>query len=315
MTTASISTAHADARARGIALMLSAVLVYSAMDALIKWLAAGYPVMQIVFFRSIFAFIPCAILIARSGGFASLATRRPGAHVLRSMLGVVAMVCMFYAFSVMPLADVVAIGFSAPLFLTVLAVPLLGETVGWRRWSAVGVGFAGVLVMVRPGIGVFDAATLIPLLGALCMALSMIAVRRLCATETSISILFYFTLTTTAVSGAVLPFQWVTPDAGDLALLACVGLLGGAAQLAMVEAFRNAEASLLAPFDYSAMLWVALFGYLVWGVLPDAWIMTGAAIVIASGLYILRREALRSPSARRTPMARTALNTEHNDAG
>lgn len=313
MARTSVSAAHVDARARGVGLLLLAVLVFSVMDALIKWLAAGYPVMQIVFFRSIFAFIPCAILIARSGGLASLATRKPGAHVLRSMIGVVAMVCMFYAFSVMRLVDVVAIGFSSPLFVTALSVPLLGEFVGWRRWSAVGVGFMGVLVMVRPGVAVFEPTALIALAGALCMALAMIAVRRLCATETSASILFYFTLATTTVSGLAMPFQWVTPDAIDLALLACVGLLGGTAHLTLVEAYRRAEVSLLAPFDYSAMIWVALFGYLVWDESPDAWIVTGVAIVIASGLYILRREALRWP-ARQAPMSPTAIDAGRIDS-
>lgn len=276
----------------GIGLLLAAVLVFSVMDVLIKWLSAGYPTIQIIFFRGACAFIPLSLFIARQGGLSALRTSRPFGHVLRCLIGVSSMVLGFWALAVLPLADVIAIGFAGPIFLTALSVPLLGETVGWRRWSAVIAGFIGVVVMVRPGAGVFQPEALIPVGGAIGYAFAMVLVRKLTATETIAAIVFYFTVTATAISGAILPFYWVTPTWPDLGLLIAVGLCGGVAQLLMTRAFKLAPASLIAPFEYSAMIWAVTFGWVIWRELPDAAIWTGSAIVIASGLYILHRETV-----------------------
>jgi len=276
----------------GIGYLLAAVIVFSIMDALIKWLSADYPTLQVIFFRGACAFIPLSLFIARQGGLAALRTNRPVGHILRCLVGVSSMVLGFWALAVLPLADVIAIGFAGPIFLTALSVPLLGETVGWRRWCAVFAGFLGVIVMVRPGSSLFQVEALIPVGGAVGYAFAMVLVRRLTATETIAAIVFYFTLTTTVVSGAILPFVWVTPTWGDLGLLVSVGLCGGVAQLLMTRAFKIAPASLIAPFEYSAMIWAVTFGWVIWHELPDAAIWTGSAIVIASGLYILHREAV-----------------------
>jgi len=287
---------RARATGRGIAFMLLSVALFSGMDGLIKWLGAEYPTLQIVFFRSLFAFVPLSVLLYRSGSLAALKTRSLLGHGLRAMAGLSAMSIFFYAFTQMPLANVIAIGFAAPLFVTALSVPLLGERVGPRRWTAIVLGFVGVLIMVRPDDGVFAPVAWLVLAGTVFYALAMIFVRRLSRTETSIAIVFYFTLACTLASGAVLPFVWVTPDALGWLLLAAVGLIGGLAQLAMTVAFRLAEASVVAPFDYSAMLWTALIGYLFWQEVPGLNIWLGVVVVVASGLYIAQREArLRLP--------------------
>src|SRR5436190_16204129 len=164
--------------ARGILLMLGAVAVFSTMDALIKYLTARYSPVQIIFFRNLFAFVPIFPVLARSGGLSLLRTRRAGSHITRAAMGLGAMVCFFTAFALMPLADVVAISLSAPIFVTAFSVPLLGEHVGLRRWMAVLVGFVGVLVMVRPGSAALnDPVLFLPLAGAVLYALALIARR------------------------------------------------------------------------------------------------------------------------------------------
>lgn len=282
--------AATDAAAQGIGFMLLSTLLFSAMDALVKWVSADYPLGQIMFFRSLFAFLPLALFISRSGGVAVLRTKRPGSHLWRGAVGLVAMACTFGAVILLPLADAVALARSGPLFLTALSVPLLGEKVGPRRWSAVVVGFIGVLIMMRPGAGVFDPAALLAIAAAILYALAMIAVRQLSATERPATIVFYFTVFVTIASGLSLPFQWTTPAGADLLLLAAVGLLGGFAQIAMTQAFKLAPVALVGPFEYTALVFAIFFGYLLWGDVPDAFLLTGAAIVVGSSLYILHRE-------------------------
>lgn len=274
---------------RGIASMLLAVAVFSTMDAVIKWLAPDYPVMEIVFFRSLFAFVPLLPAIAR-GGRAAIRTARPGGQAGRALAGLGATICFFYAYRFLPLADVLGIAFAAPLFVTALSVPLLRERVGIRRWSAVSVGFVGVLIMVRPDAGVADPATLLTLLGTALYSLALIFVRNLGKTESTISIVFYATCTATLASTLALPFGWVTPNAQDLALLILIGILGGIGQLAITRAFRLAPAAVVAPFDYTALPYAAALGYFIWGDVPEPIFLLGAVIVIFSGLYILRRE-------------------------
>ena len=276
---------------RGIAYMSIAVATFTIMDALVKWLAPNYPIMQIVFFRSLFAFVPLSIFIFRTGTLASLRTRKPVGHIFRSFMGLAAMSSFFYAYANMPLANAVAISFAAPMFITALSVPLLGEAVGVRRWSAVIVGFLGVMVIVRPDAGIFDGVAVVALSGTVFMALAMIFVRKLSRTETSAAIVFYFSLSATVVSGVFMPSQWVTPNALDLALLIAVGLIGGMAQIFMTNAFRSAPVAVIVPFEYTAIIWAVLLGYFLWGDIPGLHVWFGVAIVSASGIYIVRREA------------------------
>jgi drug/metabolite transporter (DMT)-like permease len=292
-------TRPAGSAARGIRHMILAVFLFSCMDALIKWAAADYPIGQIVFFRNAVALTPLFFYLRGGGGVGILRTSRPGGHVLRGVVGVSAMICIFTAFALMPLADAVALSLSGPIFLTALSVPLLGEKVGIRRWSAVVVGFVGILIMTRPGIGVFQPAALLAIGGALFYALAMISVRRLSMTEPAASIVFYFTLFATVVGALSLPFQWVTPDLLGFMALAGIGLIGGFAQLAMTQAFRLSPVAVIAPFDYGALVFAVGFGYLIWRDVPDVFIVVGSLIVIASGLYILHRETQLSRQRRK----------------
>ena len=275
--------------ARAIALMLLGTLLLTAMFAMAKLLGDAYHVLQIVFFRSLFALLPMLVPLYREGP-GRLRTRRPAAHALRSVVGIASLALYFLSYQHMPLADAYAIGFAAPLFITALSVPMLAEKVGLRRWSAVLVGFVGVLIMVRPGSAVFDAVALLPLAAALLYAFVAILIRKLSRTEASVTIVIYYATTTVLVTGLALPLVWVTPDAADLALLAGIGVLGGCGQLAITEAFRHGELSVVAPFDYSSMVWAVLLGWWLWGDLPSLWIWAGMPLVVASGIYIARRE-------------------------
>jgi drug/metabolite transporter (DMT)-like permease len=297
MTAAPAHAAAGRAVLRGIVCVLVATACFAIMDSLVKWVAPRIPVMQIVFFRSLFAFVPITLLVLRDGGIVTLRTRRLGGHARRSLCGVVSLAGFIYAFGHMPLADAVGIGFSAPLFITALSVPLLGERVGIRRWSAVLVGFVGVIVMVRPGSGVFDAAAIVALGATMLYALAMIFIRSLGRSESTGAIAFYYTLLCTVIGAAFLPFQWVTPEPVDAALLVAIGLIGGCGQLLITSSYRNAPAAVIAPFDYVSMLYVSVIGYVVWGDVPDGALLIGAVIVVASGLYILHRETRRAAPA------------------
>jgi drug/metabolite transporter (DMT)-like permease len=273
---------------RGIALMVLAVGLYSVMDAMVKWLGPSYPTLEIVFFRSLFAFLPIAYVLWRSGSLAALRTAHPLGHTMRALTGLASLSLFFYAYTRMPLANVIAISFAAPLLVTALSVPLLGERVGWRRWSAILIGFGGVIVMAKPDAGMFDR---IAVLATVFYALVMVFVRKLSRTESSTAIVFYYALTSTVISGLFMPFLWVTPDPEGWLLLIAVGLIGGVAQIAMTNAFRLADVSIVAPFDYLHIIWAALLGYFIWGEVPGNSIWIGTAIVMMSGIYILYREA------------------------
>jgi drug/metabolite transporter (DMT)-like permease len=272
--------------------MLLCVLIFGVMDALVKLAAEQQPIGQIIFFRNIFAFIPLYFFIHRAGGWAILRTRYVTQHIVRAATGIVSMALIFYAFAVMQLADVVAIGLSAPIFLTALSVPLLGEQVGWRRWSAVAAGFVGILVITRPGSGIFGPIALLPLTSAALYAVAMIQVRKVSIREPAATMSFYFTLAAAVLSAASLPWQWVTPSPIMLVCLIVIGILGGLAQMALTEAYRLAPVSLVAPFEYTALLAAAVLGYAIWGQIPDRFVWLGAAVVVASGLYILHRETV-----------------------
>lgn len=276
---------------KAIGLMLAGVAVFSVMEAMVKWQGALYPVIQVMFFRSLFAFLPLSVFVFRGGIGEALRVQSRTGHVLRSLAGLGAMAMIFFAYTQMRLADVIAITFAAPIFVTALSVPFLGERVGARRWSAILVGFLGVLVIVRPGPGLLENGALIALGGTLCYAVASVFVRKLSKTDPATAIVFYYTLTSTLVTGALLPFFWVTPALSDFFMLLAIGVVGGIAQLVKTQAFRFADVAVIIPFDYSALMWAMLWGYLIWGEFPDAVVLIGAAIVAASGLYILFRES------------------------
>ncbi|MGF1608174.1 MAG: DMT family transporter [Kiloniellales bacterium] len=277
----------------GIASIIAAIFFFSVMDGIAKWLGQSHSAIQIAFFRNLFGLLPVALIIWQGGGVASLRTRRPWAHALRAALIWLALVTFFAAISLMPLAEAVAIAFAAPLFVTALSRPIVGEPVGPRRWAAVLVGFVGVLIIVRPGAEAFRPEALLVLLSALCFALAMLVTRRMVRSETNAAILFYSTVGGLIANGLLLPLFWSAPTADDLGLFFLLGLLGGVGSFLIVVAYRHAPAAVAAPFDYSALLWSTLIGWLVWRDVPEPAVWLGAAVVVASGLYIIHREALR----------------------
>jgi len=290
----------------GILCIIGAALLFTSSHAAIKLEASSFHVVQLVFFRSVFAFVPLAPFIFRSG-IGLLKTQRPGLHAGRCLAGITSMFAYFYALGFLPLADLTAINFTMPLFVTALSVPLLGEKVGWRRWTAVAVGFGGVLLMTRPGAGVFDPMILLALFSAFGYAIAVICMRRLGSTDSSATTTFYFTAVSAAISAVLLPFYWQTPVGIEWVVLILIGVVSGGAQLMMTLGYRFAPAAIVAPFDYVALVWAALLGFVIWDHLPTAWVVSGAAVVIASGLYILRRETkLARERAAATPPPRAA---------
>lgn len=283
----------ADNIRHGIGFMLVAVSLFSVLNVLVKTLAAGYPVAEVAFFRNLFALPLICLMVAMGGGWDQLRTRRLGAHLWRSAIGVTCMLLLFLAFDLLPLADAVAYSFAAPLFVTALSVPLLGERVGLHRWGAVVVGFVGVLLMLRPGGEVLNLGALAALAAALCQALAMVAIRQLTRTEAPLVTVFYFTVFSTLLTGLLLPLGWRTPLGWDLALAVSLGVVGGIAQYCLTRAHALAPAALVAPFNYMALLWSVLFGFVIWGDVPEPLTMAGAAVVMASGLFILYRESRR----------------------
>ncbi|HYE00133.1 MAG TPA: DMT family transporter [Alphaproteobacteria bacterium] len=267
--------------------------LFALMTALIKLLGGRYAVPQIVFFRSAFAFVPLIPLIAAAGLGQTLRTDRPGVHAARSLMGVTAMLLSFSGLQFLPIADATAISYATPFFVTLMGIFLLGETVRLRRWAALIAGFLGVLIIVRPGAdsGVAPLGAFLAIAAAFFTAGVLTVIRRFGRYEKSLTIVVYFSLTCTLVSGAMLPFVWRTPDLPDLLLLIGCGLIGGTAQVLMTRAYQAAPVSVLSPFDYTTMIWATLYGYLFWGDVPGLNVLAGTAIVAASGLYILYREA------------------------
>ncbi|MCW5729871.1 MAG: DMT family transporter [Alphaproteobacteria bacterium] len=277
---------------RGIFLMMLAVALFAMLDTVVKYLGQHYPVPGLVFARYGVHLLVMLILLAPRRGLGLLRTSRPGIQILRSLLLLGASFFFFTALQYLPLAEAAAIGFVTPFLVTAFSVPLLGEKVGIRRWSAVAAGFLGVLVIIRPGAEAFTVGAVFPLLMALCYSIYQILTRKISAHEDAIVSLFFTALVGTLVMSAVLPFAWVTPaTAWHGALVVATGCLGAFGHFALIKALAHAPASVLAPFSYSQLLWVTLFGFLVFGDLPDGIAVLGMAIIIASGLYIASREA------------------------
>lgn len=277
------------ANLRGALWVILSAFLLTVMGALVKALGREIHSFQIVFFRCLIGALALFPFILRAG-LGSLRTRRAGLHALRVVVGVGGMFCVFYAFAHMPLAEAVAIIFSRPLFAVALAVPLLGEVVGWRRALAAGIGFAGVLVMVRPGTAAFDPVSLVALAAAFTAGSVAIIIKKLSATESTGAILMWFTVGGTAIAllPAIMVWTWPTPAQWlDLVL---IGVIGVAGQAAMTRGFSTGETSFVTPFDYSRLLFATLFGIILFAEVPDLWKAAGALIVVGSGYYIVRRE-------------------------
>ncbi|HEY0438095.1 MAG TPA: DMT family transporter, partial [Phenylobacterium sp.] len=261
----------------GIAYRAGAMACMAVLAAIVKWTGQhGMPVFEIILFRNAFAFVPLGLWIWRTTGPSVLKTRRPLGHLTRSAIGLTGMVCGFSAVQHLALTEATAFNFASPLFMTALSALVLREAVGRHRWAAVVVGFVGVLIMVRPGPGLFAPGhhsllgVSLALAGALCSAGAMVAVRQIATTEKGPTIVFYFTAAGTLMGAVGSLVHWVTPDATTLALLILGGLIGGVGQLLLTEAVRVAPVGVVAPFDYTQLVWATGLGFLVWGDLPHA---------------------------------------------
>jgi drug/metabolite transporter (DMT)-like permease len=282
----------------GIALMLAGIAGFAVMDAIIKWLTADYPITQVVALRSWFGLPLLCLFALYDGGLKALRTRRPMVHVGRYLLVLVLSFSFFWALSQMKLVDAIAITFAAPIFITALSVPLLKEPVGLHRWVAISIGFCGVLIMLRPGAGVFQWAALVVICSVVVYALLMITTRAFKSTESTASLMLYPQLGMSLTGIIIAPLFWVTPSLGDLGLFALAGLFGSVGVMCLTHAFRLGPAAVVSPFEYSALIWATLLGFLLWGELPDAFTLGGAGIVISSGLYIIYRETIKVGKAR-----------------
>lgn len=278
--------------------MLVAASLFSVMAALGKVSAETYPLIEVIFFRNLFGMVAPVAELGVTRQWRRLKTRHIGGHLWRAGVGMTAMGLSFWSFHLLPMADATALSFTAPLFMTALAWPVLNEKVGIHRGLAVVVGFFGVLVLAQPDGDVFSFGLLVALGAGLGTAVAQVALRQLGRTELPMVTVFYFGLFSTLFFSAVVPFVWVWPTWDGFLYMAGVGLVGGLAQQFMTRAFALAPASVVGPFNYAGIVWASLFGWLIWDQLPTLHVVAGAAIVIGSGLYILYREVKRTGRAR-----------------
>mgnify|MGYP001277969720 CR=1 FL=1 len=281
-----------DIPSRGIALMLLGFFILALNDATAKWLTASYPVSQVISLRSTIVVFPIAIIIYLRGGIQAFKPTRIRNHFLRSFCFICSTFFIITAFSLMPLADAIAFTFAGPLIVAALAPFFLKEIVGFRRWGAIIIGFIGIIFMTRPSSDAFQWTALVALGAAFWGALRDMVTRHISVEEPSDIILFYSTLAVIITGGfGSFFFPWNFPTLYDFVIFALAGILNGAAHYLLIEAHRWAEASILAPFRYSGLLWAVILGFIFWGDIPDAWLLVGSALVIISGLYILKNES------------------------
>lgn len=276
---------------RGVLSMLVAVAAFALMDASMKVLAPHYAPMQVTAVRGL-ASLPLVLIWACiDGGPAQLFRVRWPLHLLRGVLSVLMLVAFVLALRRLPLAEAYSLFFVAPLLITALAVPMLGERVGWRRWTAIAVGLCGTVIVLRPtGSNMLSLGGLAVLVSAVCYALSAITVRVLGRTDSTQSMVVWMLAMLSVISLALAWGDWQPIDPAHWQTIAVLGLTGAIGQYGVTEAFRRAPASLIAPLEYTALLWGVAIDWAFWGVLPDRWMLVGAAVIIGCGLYLLRRE-------------------------
>jgi drug/metabolite transporter (DMT)-like permease len=303
------SSAHDPGRAlRGVGFKLFSVLCLMAMATSVKALGGAVPPGQIVFFRGLVSIVVIAGMAWRMGSFGLLTTRNWRAHAARSIAGSLSMFCWFVSLTMIPLAEMSAISFTVPLFVTLLALLFLGERIHFYRWTALAVGFAGVLVIVGPDLLASESTALgkgIGLMAAVFAAFALMFLRRMSGSEHALTITFYFFVTSSVLALLTLPFRsWPMPTGEQWALLGMTGVFGVLGQLAMTWSYHYAEASLVAPLDYLNLLVATAIGFYVFGEVPQASTWVGAPLVIAAGVIILWREYRKLPrNARVEPLS------------
>ncbi len=275
-----------------IGFMLAAIGLIALVDTVYKYYTAELHAVQLVwgYFVGLFAGLCVYFAIRRVALGDLLGTRRPLLQWARPAMLVASITTLFIGLTYLPLAEVTAIGFMAPLFVTALSVPVLKETVGRHRWVAVIAGLVGVIIIARPGGGIWHWAALMPLIGAACFAAYQVVTRILAGSEKNHTTLFYTGLGGLIWTSLMVPFFWLPPTPVHWLMFIATGLLGALAHLCLIRAFELAQASLLAPFNYSKLIWVAAFGYLAFGDLPSLNTLAGSAVIIVAGCYVVYRE-------------------------
>ena len=277
-----------------IAWMVFAVGVLSLMDAAMKWLAPHYPPLQVAAMRGMASLPIVVVWLALRGGLRQVVKVRWLLQIARGLMSVLMLTCFVYAVRALPLADAYSIFFVSPLLITALSVPFLGERVDARRWAAIAVGLLGVLVVLRPtGAGTLTLAGIAALTAAACYSLSAITMRVLGRTDTTGSMMFWFTALVALGAGALAAPGWVSLRAEHWPVIAFVAVVGAIGQYAVTEAFRSGDASVVAPFEYTAIGWGVGLDWVLWSTRPQARMLAGAAIVVAAGLYLIHRERAR----------------------
>lgn len=280
--------------------MLAAVAIFSCMDTAMKLLSAHYPTLQVTTLRGA-ASLPFVLgWVLASAGPRSILPRRWGLHLLRGVLGVVMIGCFVFALRTLPLSTAYTIYFVSPLLVAALSVPLLGEHVGPRRWTAIAIGLVGVVVVLRPGTdGIISFPGLMVLLAATAYAIAAVTVSLLTRTDTPQSMVVWFLAIMAIGAGLAAIPGWVPLQRGDALLIVGMGLAGALGQIALTAAFMRGDASLVAPLEYTGLVWVIGWDWVFWRTLPDGFTWAGAVIIMGSGLYLLRRE--RTVGAHRAP--------------
>ena len=283
----------------GILLKLASTVVFTGMVVCVKLASQRIPAGELVFARSLFGAVPLLLMVAWQGTLSTaFKTGRPGTHIARSAVGVTSMALWFVCLGMIPLPDAMAIGYAAPIFTVVMAALVLGETVRIYRWSAVAVGFVGILIILAPKLSLFEAGasfnttagSLAALGSAVTVSLAIVLIRKLAKTETTATMVLYFSVLASAFSLLSIPFGWVMPTVPEATLMIASGLFGGVGQLLMTESVRHADASTIATFDYAGMIWGLLAGALIFGETLGLSTALGTLLLLASGIFIIWRE-------------------------
>ncbi|MBI1273636.1 MAG: EamA family transporter [Alphaproteobacteria bacterium] len=295
----------ADQPLQGIIAMLLSAFFFAIITALVKQLGQDYDILQVAFFRCLIALAVLAPYVRlKHGGWHTMRTKQMKWHLFRTATGLTCMLCIFYSFSMMPLADAMSLSASGPIFTALCAIVLLREKVGWQRWAAIIIGFAGVVVMLQPGAdteSISGAGIALALASAFFFGLTMTNLRLLGRTEAPLVTVFYFSLFSAVLCALPMPFVWKMPSLDDLPLFILCGLCAVAVQIFVTRAYFYAPAAIVTPFNYTAIIWGGAFGYFFWGDLPGTNMVVGAVIVMLASAMIAWREAVVARRRRAVP--------------
>ncbi len=293
MNTASHGRHSGDRPLLGVLMLMASLFAMTVLGGLAKTLSTDFSIAQILLFRYALATLPFLLLLPRNGGIDVLRVRYPVSLATRSVAGITSLFLFFYAIAIIPLADATALAYAAPIFVVMLSIPVLGEVIGYRRWLAVVVGFSGVLLITQPGGAGWNVGYLAGIGSAFFGAIVSVWLRRMMPIEQTSTIAIYYNATGALVFGVwVLVTGWATPGMGDLTLLVMLGVLAGPQQYLLTSAYRYGEASMLAPFDYVAMIFAALIGFVFWSEIPALTTWVGCGIIAGSGIFVASRERM-----------------------